>query len=296
MTKKAKISIAAAVSAALLFGGIIIFFKDDIAQKKADRDILPYRPTPEIQHELDVISADLMTEVTTALESASPETVTSVVEDTAAAGLPDELRQNLIDSAQSLNSAYPNAIGWLYIPNTRISYPVMQGEDNEYYLHHDFDGSRLEAGSVFLDCCCENRLMNPINVLYGHNMRNGSMFAQVTSYTTDSFFDAHRYGWLATPDTVYRIDFFSCAIADSSDSLYDGSTPSKEWIPLICEKSVVSRDMTFSDNDRFISLSTCSYEFENARTVLTGKLVNCEEVDKNEYDDKDALSGGIYGC
>ena len=296
MTKKAKISIAAAVSAALLFGGSFIFFKDDIAQKKADSDISPYRPTPEIQHELDVISADLMTEAATAVESAPPETVTSVVTEKAAVVLPDEIRQSLIDSAQSLNSAYPNVIGWLYIPNTRISYPIMQGEDNEYYLHHDFDGSPLKAGSIFLDYRCENRLMNPINVLYGHNMRNGSMLAQVTSYTTDSFFDAHRYGWLATPDTVYRIDFFSCAIADSSDSLYDGSTPSKEWIPHICEKSVVSRDMTFSDNDRFISLSTCSYEFENARTVLTGKLVNCEEVDKNENDDKDALSGGIYGC
>ena len=296
MTKKAKVTIVAAVSAALLLGGSFIFFKDDIAQKKADNDILPYRPTSEMQHELDVISADLMTETTQAAGSASPGTVTSAVADTTAALLPDEIRQRLTDSAQSLNSAYPNAIGWLYIPNTKISYPVMQGEDNEYYLHHDFDGSPLKAGSIFLDYRCENRLMNPINVLYGHNMRNGSMFAQVTSYTTDSFFDAHRYGWLATPDTVYRIDFFSCAIADSSDSLYDGSTQSKEWIPHICEKSVVSRDMIFSDEDRFISLSTCSYEFENARTVLTGKLVNCEEVDKNEYDDKDALSGGIYGC
>lgn len=285
MTKKAKISIAAAVSAALLFGGSIIFFKDDIAQKKADRDILPYRPTPEIQHELDVISADLMTEVTTALESASPETVTSVVEDAAAAGLPVELRQNLIDSAQSLNSAYPNAIGWLYIPNTRISYPVMQGEDNEYFLHHDFDGSPLKAGSIFLDYRCENRLMNPINVLYGHNMRNGSMFAQVTSYTTDSFFEAHRYGWLSTPETVYRLDFFACSIVRSDDRLYNGDSPISEWIPHIYDSAVISREMSYSDNDRFISLSTCSYEFENARTVLTGKLVNTEEVDTIENDD-----------
>ena len=90
MTKKAKISIAAAVSAALLFGGSFIFFKDDIAQKKADSDISPYRPTPEIQHELDVISADLMTEAATAVESAPPETVTSVVTEKAAVVLPDE--------------------------------------------------------------------------------------------------------------------------------------------------------------------------------------------------------------
>ena len=285
MTKKAKVTIVAAVSAALLFGGSFIFFKDDIAQKKADNDILPYRLTPEIQHELDVISADLMTEATTAVESASLEAVTTAVTDAAAAVLPDEIRQRLIDSAQSLNSAYPNAIGWLYIPNTRISYPVMQGEDNEYYLHHNFDGSRLKAGSIFLDYRCENRLMNPINVLYGHNMRNGSMFAQVTSYTTDSFFEAHRYGWLSTPETVYRLDFFACSIVRSDDRLYNGNSPISEWIPHIYDRAVVSRKMSCSDNDRFISLSTCSYEFENARTVLTGRLVNTEEVDTIENDD-----------
>ena len=285
MTKKAKVTIVAAVSAALLFGGSFIFFKDDIAQKKADNDILTYRLTPEIQHELDVISADLMTETTQAAGSASPEAVTSVVEDTAAAVLPDEIRQNLKDSAQSLNSAYPNAIGWLYIPNTRISYPVMQGEDNEYYLHHDFDGSSLKAGSIFLDYRCENRFMNPVNILYGHNMKNGSMFAQVTSYTTESFFEAHRYGWLSTPETVYRIDFFACSIVRSDDRLYNGNSPISEWIPHIYDRAVVSREMSYSDNDRFISLSTCSYEFENARTVLTGRLVNTEEVDTIENDD-----------
>ncbi|MBP5581724.1 MAG: class B sortase [Ruminococcus sp.] len=285
MTKKAKVTIVAAVSAALLVGGCFIFFKDDIAQKKADSDISPYRPTPEIQHELDVISSYLMTEATTALESAPPEAVTSVVEDTAAAVLPDEIRQNLKDSAQSLNSAYPNAIGWLYIPNTRISYPVMPGEDNEYYLHHDFDRSRLKAGSVFLDCRCENRFMNPVNILYGHNMKNGSMFAQITSYTTESFFEAHRYGWLSTPETVYRIDFFACSIVRSDDRLYNGNSPISEWIPHIYDRAVVSSGMSYSGNDRFISLSTCSYEFENARTVLTGRLVNIEEVDTIENDD-----------
>ena len=209
----------------------------------------------------------------------------SAVADTTATLLPDEIRQRLIDSAQSLNSAYPNAIGWLYIPNTRISYPVMQGEDNEYYLHHDFDGSPLKAGSIFLDYRCENRLMNPINVLYGHNMRNGSMFAQVTSYTTDSFFEAHRYGWLSTPETVYRLDFFACSIVRSDDRLYNGDSPISEWMPHIYDRAVVSRGMSYSGNDRFISLSTCSYEFENARTVLTGRLVNTEEVETIENDD-----------
>ena len=119
--------------------------------------------------------------------------------------------------------------------------------------------------------------MNPINILYAHNMKNGSMFAGVLKYADSSYFDSHRYGWLAMPDTVYRIDFFSCARAGCYDSLYNGGTAATEWRTHLREKSIVWREAGFSDTDRFISLSTCSYEFENARTILTGKLVEMKE-------------------
>ena len=125
-----------------------------------------------------------------------------------------------MESAQSLNEAYPDAIGWLYIPNTNISYPVTQGKDNEYYLSHAYDGSSFSAGAIFLDYRCENRFMNPVNILYGHSMKNGTMFAGVLNFADSSYFESHRYGWLATPETVYRIDFFSCAKTDCNDKLY----------------------------------------------------------------------------
>lgn len=187
--------------------------------------------------------------------------------------LPDDVRQSLIDSAQAMNIAYTDAVGWLYIPDSEINYPIMHGGDNDFYLHHAYDGSSLKSGSIFLDYRCENRLMNPINIVYGHNMGNGSMFAGLLKFADSAYFESHRYGWLAIPDTVYRIDFFSCAKADMNDELYDGSTPVSQWIPHIADKSAVFRDTDFSEDDRFISLSTCSYEFENARTILTGKLI-----------------------
>lgn len=115
--------------------------------------------------------------------------------------------------------------------------------------------------------------MNPINIVYAHNMKNGSMFAGVLKFSDSAYFDNHRYGWLSTPETVYRIDFFSCARADWHDELYDGSLSAADWIPHVENLSVVCREMEYSENDRFISLSTCSYEFQNARTILTGKLV-----------------------
>lgn len=149
----------------------------------------------------------------------------------------------------------------------------MQSDDNDYYLSHAYDGSYLKAGSVFLDNRCENRFMNPINIVYAHNMKNGSMFAGLLKFADPAYFDGHRYGWLSTPETVYRVDFFSCARTDWHDELYDGSLSVTDWIPHVENLSVVCREMEYSENDRFISLSTCSYEFQNARTILTGKLV-----------------------
>lgn len=278
MTKKMKFGIMAAVSAALLLGGAMLYFKDDIAQEIAENDLEPFRPITISQGTLDEITDDLITETTAAeiIQIGNTQTTadTKIPQNTAVSDtLPDDVRQSLIDSAQSLNNAYPDAIGWLYIPDSSINYPIMQSGDNDFYLHHAYDGSSLKSGSIFLDFRCENRFMNPVNIVYGHNMRNGSMFAEVMKFADSAYFDSHRYGWIATPETVYRIDFFSCAKANMNDELYDGSTLINEWLSHIYDASVVWENADFSGNDRFISLSTCSYEFENARIILTGKLV-----------------------
>ena len=278
MKKKTIIRILAVASAAaLLLGGIYLLTKDDVRQKLKETDLKPYMPTPSVLAALDEASEPETTTTSSITTTVTGETI-ELATATASPELSAEVRQSLIDSAQSLNSAYPDALGWLYIPDTVISYPVMQSSDNDYYLSHAYDGTNLKAGSVFLDYRCEGRFQNPINIVYAHNMKNGSMFAQVTNFKNDSYFESHKYGWLATPETVYRIDFFSCAVADWHDSLYEGDTPVAEWVPHICDRSVVGREITYSDDDRFVSFSTCSYEFQNARTILTGKLVKTKEA------------------
>lgn len=282
MKKKTILRILAAASAAaLLLGGAYLLTKDDFRQKLKETEIKPYMPTPTILSVLDEASeteTTTVSETTTAITEGTDEPTAAATITTASPELSAEVKQSLIDSAVSLNNAYPDALGWLYIPDTVISYPVLQSDDNEYYLSHAYDGGYLKAGSVFLDYRCEGRFQNPINIVYAHNMKNGSMFAQITRFKNDSFFESHKYGWLATPETVYRIDFFSLAVADWHDSLYEGDTPISEWIPHIYDKSTVSREMTYSDDDRFVSLSTCSYEFTNARNILTGKLVEVKEA------------------
>ncbi len=285
MKKKIILRALAAVSAAaLLLGGAYLLTKDDFRQKLKETEIKPYMPTPTILAALDEASepetsTTTATAITTSIVTKGEISSTTTSETTTATPeLPSEVKEQLIDTAQSLNNAYPDAIGWLYIPDTVINYPVMQSDDNFYYLDHAYDGSPLKAGSVYLDCRCEGRFQNPINIVYAHNMKNGSMFAQITRFKNESFFESHKYGWLATPEAVYRIDFFSLAVADWHDDLYKGDTFISEWIPHIYDKSAVSREMTYTADDRFVSFSTCSYEFENARNILTGKLVETKEV------------------
>lgn len=287
--KKKTITIVAAVSAALLFGGTTLLVKDDAQQAQKNAEIKPYALTQDVQDKLDEIADELttetvqnsvpeatnMTEITEFSDMTEQENFTQNVDSSGT--LPAEILQQLRDAASVLTEAYPDAIGWLYLPDTNINYPLMQGEDNAFYLHHAYDGSQLSAGSVFLDCRCEPRLLNPINMVYAHNMKNGSMFAGLLKFGDPAYFDSHRYGWLSTAGKVYRIDFFSLSKANYHDPIYDGSQPIHDWISQIQNLSVICKEMSYDESDRFISLSTCSSEFANARTILTGKLVEMKE-------------------
>lgn len=181
-----------------------------------------------------------------------------------------------MEQAQEMQETYPDAIGWIYVPDTNINYPIMQGEDNDFYLTHGTDGRSLKCGCIELDFRCENRFQNNFNILYGHNMKNGSMFANVCRFKEKSYYDSHPYGWVYTADSVYRLDFFYVAVTDWHDEIYNGYREVSEWIPRLKEISRIYENMELTEQDRLVLLSTCSYEFDNARTVLTGRLVEME--------------------
>ena len=289
MKKKTIRILAVASAAALLFGGVYLLTKDDIAQKKAEEDLAPFMPSAEVQNALDYSEEDLNTEETTvtttttagieagfAVETVNPET--SVATQTT---LPREVMEELMEQAQEMQETYPDAIGWIYVPDTNINYPIMQGEDNDFYLTHGTDGRSLKCGCIELDFRCENRFQNNFNILYGHNMKKGSMFANVCRFKDKSYYDNHPYGWVYTADSVYRLDFFSVAVTDWYDEIYNGFRSLDEWTPHLKEISRIYEEVELTEQDRLVLLSTCSYEFDNARTVLTGRLVEMES-DMNE--------------
>lgn len=241
---------AVVLSTALLFGGLFLLFRDNVGEMIQQEKIKPYVP--------DFTLLEL------------PQSSDSEEENTAE--IPGEAEKKLTEQVQELCANFDNSIGWINISEMKIDYPVMYSGDNEFYLHRAVDGSYLRVGSIFLDYRCNADFTGKINVLYGHNMSDGSMFADVMKFIDNDYFDSHNYGWLTTENAVYKIDFFSLSQPENYDDFYDVNSDVNLWLDSLRERSFIWRDIGVSEDDRFISLSTCTGSEGSSRTVLTGKL------------------------
>lgn len=183
-----------------------------------------------------------------------------------------------------LKSVSPNIVGWLYSPGTVIDYPVVQGEDNSYYLTHLADGSPNRNGCLFIDCDNAADFSDDNTILYGHHMQSGAMFASLVNYADQDYYEAHPYLYLVAEGVPYRIDVFSGYDAAVSDTAYSRSFATKHdfarWMRQVAAKSDFQADLELTTDDRIVTLSTCAYSFDNARYVLHGRLVRLERKDK----------------
>lgn len=168
------------------------------------------------------------------------------------------------------------AAGWLYCEDTNINYPVMHGTDNDYYLHHSYDGKDSRAGALF--AAAENRpgFEDCNTIIYGHHMKNGSMFAHLADWADQEYFDEHSEMWLLTPERNYRVDLFAGYLTSADSAAYTifaGACPEfDEYLAEVRAASDVQSDVETPGDGRYIMFSTCEYEFQNARYVLYGKL------------------------
>lgn len=177
---------------------------------------------------------------------------------------------------EALRKVNPDVVAWIYIEGTDLSYPVLQGEDNSYYLYRLLDGSDNIAGSIFLDYRSEHDLSGRNSILYGHNMKNGSMFKTITYYKEQAFYDEHPRCMILTPDGNYLLEFFAGYVTDLNSQAWKMEFASDEeyaqWLEEAVSQSVFTSNTVPSAQDRVVTLSTCSYEFDNARFVLLGIL------------------------
>ena len=178
------------------------------------------------------------------------------------------------DMLQQMNV---NAVGWLYCEGTPINYPVVQSKDNSYYLNHLFDDQTNSSGAIFMDALNNPELTDANTVIYGHNMKNGSMFASLQNYDMQSYYEKHPVMYYMTREHDYRIDIFA-SYETSGDSetftmFFDSPETYGRYLQNTWTQSKIDTSwLPMSVDDNIITFSTCSYSFDDARYVVQGKV------------------------
>lgn len=182
---------------------------------------------------------------------------------------------------KALKKVNPDVQGWLYQKGTVINYPVVQGTDNDTYLHTRFDKQWSGGGTLFVDYRMEKDFKGFNSIIYGHHMKDGSMFRSIRGYTKeDGYYDKHKTLELATPHGNYHLVVFSAFITKATDEdtykmTYD-EAEKQAYIDRAWERSElpITRDsVDVTKNDRLVTLSTCAYDYEEARYIVMCKMV-----------------------
>lgn len=181
----------------------------------------------------------------------------------------------------TLKETNEDIIGWLYQPNTNINYPLVQGEDNNQYLRRLIDGKYNVSGTLFLDYRNSFNFSDFYSIVYGHNMKNKSMFGSLTGYKNQEYFELNPNLYLLTPDKDYKIELFMGFVnnAKVENLIYNPELTEdnlNEFLEL-SKKSTFNSNIKPKVGDKIICLTTCSYEYNNARYLVFGVL---RELDK----------------
>ena len=187
----------------------------------------------------------------------------------------------------ALRETNPDTIAWIYIPGTDINYPIVQTTNNEKYLKTDFQGETnwvVSYGALFLDYHCLADFSNQNNFVYGHNMNNGSMFAQITNLANNDTFNETRTVYLFTPTCNYKLESFALLHVDANDTLVQPTTGTSEQQSEYVQDKIDRSEVTPSEGfpeassvERTFAFVTCDNLPTNGRYVLYCQAVETSE-------------------
>jgi len=176
-----------------------------------------------------------------------------------------------------------NVIGWINVDGTNIDYPVVQADDNEYYLNHNYKGERDSYGSIYMDFRNVSVERDDNIIIYGHKIRDGSMFSDLANYTNEGIYKEYfENNDTVTLDhngerTTWEIYSAYVVNLDREDyylfTIFKDREKYKDFIEDSKERSLVKKDIEITEDDTIISLVTCNFWYDNARVIIHGKLI-----------------------
>jgi len=187
------------------------------------------------------------------------------------------LPDNISVDFESLKKVNSDVIGWIYLPETVISYPLLKGEDNEHYLYYAYQGTYNSSGSIFMDYRNSSDFSDSKTLIYGHNMLNGSQFTILKKYSSQDFYETHPRFYIITETGYLAYDIFSAHKVHTLSDIYQSDTSTEEGFAAFLSFAVKSSDIDtgveVGPDDKIVTLSTCTSYKVNERFVVHGKLV-----------------------
>lgn len=172
---------------------------------------------------------------------------------------------------KKLKSQNQDIAGWIYIRGTTIDYPIVQGKDNEEYLHQDFNKKKSSSGTIFLDNNCKKDFTSDNNIIYGHHMKNGTMFAQLLKFREKSFLKKHNEIMIFTPDRTIHLKVISAYAQKAQNKIpvtFANDKQKKAYIKKIESMSEQTIKTSRINDSHIYTFVTCSYEGEDNRTYV----------------------------
>ena len=161
---------------------------------------------------------------------------------------------------EELKKINPDCIGWIYIPNININYPIVHTENYQYVLKHTFDGTKNKNGSIFISKN-NHKFLDRNTIIYGHNMKSGAMFANLHKYMDENFAKENLYIYLITEDGLQKYQIFSAYVTMGDSKTYTTKFTDKSFESYIkdCEENseINMEKGIVSTSDKIITLSTC---------------------------------------
>lgn len=184
------------------------------------------------------------------------------------------------DRYQKLLMLNSDFIGWLEIDQTKISYPVVRTEDNDFYLSRNFYNETDKSGAIFMDFRNNPNKLDKNTIIYGHNMKDGSMFGSLKAFLDQNFLEEQNKITFSSSDSTYIWEVFS--VYEAEDVAWMGTKFTdlrdyEKFLDRIINKSVIDRETVVDSTDKILTLATCTTS-DKKRLVIHAKLVNREDI------------------
>ena len=172
----------------------------------------------------------------------------------------------------ALRQQNPDVLGWILIPGTRVSYPVVQGTDNSYYLDHTWRGGKNSVGAIFMDYRNSGDLSDFNTIIYGHRMNNRSMFGTLSQYKSRSYWQAHPYVYLTDDSGTHRYEIFAAGEVSVDSDVYRlglrSDSSRQSFLDSCLALSALNTGVTPHTYDKVLTLSTCTGNGHATRWVV----------------------------